>query len=104
MLSPDDLKNGMVFILQLQAADGAAVTWLETLRGDSAARWYDLYRRSDWDSVRAEAGDIFRHRASEAELQAVRKLRRRRVFIHTSAIGADDVAAATSSNGRSDSV
>jgi len=38
MLTPDDLKNGMVFILQLRAADGAPVTWLETLRGDGAAR------------------------------------------------------------------
>ena len=96
MLTPDDLKDGMVFILQLQAADGALVTWLETLRGDSAARWYDLYRRSDWDSVQAEAGDVFDHHATEAELRAVRKLRRRRVFIHTSAIGADDVAATAS--------
>jgi len=94
MLSPDDLKNGIVFILQLQAADGAPVTWLETLRGDSAARWYDLYRRSDWHSVRAEAADVFLHRATDAELQAVRKLRRRRVFIHTSDIRADDVAVA----------
>jgi hypothetical protein len=56
MLTPDDLKNGIVFILQFKAADGALVTWLETLRGDRAARWYDLYRRSDWDSVRANAG------------------------------------------------
>jgi hypothetical protein len=95
MLSPDELKDGMTFILQLDstAAGGEAVQWVETLRGDTARRWYGIYRRSDWDALRAEAADVFHHRVNEVELQSLRKQRRRCVFIHTPAVKADALAA-----------
>ena len=98
MLSRDELMNGMTFILQLQptaagGAAGAPVQWVETLRGDMARRWYDIYRRSDWAALRAEAADVFHRRVSDAELQGLRKQRGRCVFIHTAAVNADDLAA-----------
>ena len=98
MLSPDELKDGMTFILQLNAsaaragAAREAVQWVETLRGDTARRWYDIYRRSDWNALRAEAGDVFHRRVDDAELQHLRKQRRRCVFIHTAAVTADELA------------
>jgi len=96
MLSPDELNDGMTFILQLQpraAPGGEPVQWVETLRGDTARRWYDIYRRSDWIALRAEAADVFHRRVDDAELQSLRKQRRRCVFIHTPAVNADDLAA-----------
>jgi hypothetical protein len=96
MLSPDELKDGMTFILQLQATaavGGEPVQWVETLRGDTARRWYDIYRRSDWIALRAEAADVFHRRVDDAELQGLRRQRRRCVFIHTPAVNADDLAA-----------
>ena len=98
MLSPDELKDGMTFILKLDATATPAgrtretVQWVETLRGDTARRWYDIYRRSDWDALRAEAGDVFHRRVDDAELQHLRKQRRRCVFIHTGAVTADELA------------
>ena len=95
MLSPDELIDGMTFILQLQpraAPGGEPVQWVETLRGDTARRWYDIYRRSDWTALRAEAADVFHRRVNEVELQDLRKLRRRCVFIHTPAVTADDLS------------
>jgi hypothetical protein len=97
MLSPDELKDGMTFILQLDATAIRAgraresVQWVETLRGDAARRWYDIYRTSDWDALRAEAGDVFHCRVDAAELQQLRKQRRRCVFIHTPAVTADEL-------------
>ena len=96
MLSPDELKDGMTFILQLQprsAPGGDPVQWVETLRGDTARRWYDIYRRSDWTALRAEAADTFHRRVNDVELQDLRKQRRRCVFIHTPAVTADELAA-----------
>ncbi len=96
MLSPDELKDGMTFILQLQptaAGGGEPVQWVETLRGDTARRWYDIYRRSDWTALRAEAADVFHRRVNDAELQGLRKQRSRCVFIHTPAVHADELAA-----------
>ena len=95
MLSPDELKDGMTFILQLQAtaAGGEPVQWVETLRGDTARRWYDIYRRSDWTALRAEAADVFHRRVDDVELHDLRKQRRRCVFIHTPAVNANDLAA-----------
>jgi hypothetical protein len=95
MLSPNELKDGMTFILQLgaTATGGAPVQWVETLRGDTARRWYDIYRRSDWPALRAEAADVFHRRVTEAEAHATRAARRRSVFIHTPAVTADVLAA-----------
>ena len=96
MLSPDELNDGMTFILQLQpraAPGGGPVQWVETLRGDTARRWYDIYRRSDWTALRAEAADVFHRRITEAEVTAVRAARPRCVFIHTPAVAADELAA-----------
>ena len=59
MLSPDELKDGMTFILQLKDTSGASVQWVETLRGDTARRWYDIYRRSDWEALQSEARTSF---------------------------------------------
>jgi hypothetical protein len=93
MLSPDELKNGMTFILQLADAGGALVQWVETLRGEVATRWYGIYRESNWIALRAEAADVFHRRVSEAEAIAVRNARHRCIFIHTPAVHADDLAA-----------
>ena len=92
MLTPDELKDGMTFILQLADAGGDRVQWVETLRGETAQRWYEIYRRSDWPALRAEAADIFHRRVTEAEAQAVRSARHRCVFIHTPAVNADELA------------
>ena len=75
MITPDDRKNGMTFILQLEAAGAGLVTWVETLQGESADRWYDIYRRSDWGALRLQAAGVFQNRVSGTELQRVRKAR-----------------------------
>src|SRR5687768_15317071 len=95
MLSPDELKDGMTFILQLDPTEtgGEAVQWVETLRGDTARRWYDIYRRSDRDALRSEAADVFHRRVNEAELRGLRKQRRRCVFIHTPVVKAGELTA-----------
>ena len=66
MLSNDELINGIPFILKLWDAAGVATEWCETLSGDLAWRWYDIYRRSDWDALRREAPGVFRHRRHPA--------------------------------------
>jgi hypothetical protein len=92
MLSPDELTDGMTFILQLADTRGEPVQWVETLRGDCAKRWYQIYRKSDWEALRAEAADVFHRRVTAAEAEAVRTSRHRCVFIHTPVIKADDLA------------
>ena len=81
MLSADELNDGMPFILTMSQTDGTQRQWIETLQGETARRWYDLYRTSDWDAVRAAAPDVFRHDATAEELEALRKSRRRCIFI-----------------------
>ena len=93
MLSNDELKDGMTFILQLADASGERVQWVETLRGDTAKRWYEIYRRSNWTALRAEAADVFHRRVTEGEAESVRTSRNRCVFIHTPAVHADELAA-----------
>jgi hypothetical protein len=123
MLSPDELKDGKTFILQLPATSDAtreghatrggsvgaggpsggrdnsddSVHWIETLRGDVARRWYDIYRRSDWAALRAEAADVFHRRVSEPEAVAARTARCRCVFIHTVDVAANELVAARGS-------
>ena len=62
MLSNDELNNGTSFTLKLWDAAGVATEWCETLSGDVARRWYDIYRRSDWEALRREGPAMFRHR------------------------------------------
>jgi hypothetical protein len=96
MLSPDEVRDGTTFILQVAGPGGdrgdAPVQWVETLRGDTARRWYDIYRHSDWTALRAEAADVFHRRVDEAEVAALRAGPRRCVFIHTPAVAADELA------------
>ena len=97
MLSPDELNDGMTFILQLQpraAPGGEPVQWVETLRGDTARRWYDIYATSDWDALCREAADTFRNGVSEGVAEATRTTRGQRcVFIHTRSVRTGDLAA-----------
>ena len=92
MLSPDELKNGMTFVLRLASSSGADVQWVETLRGETALRWYDIYHQSDWQGLREEAADVFHRRVSEGEALATRNARHRCIFIHTPAVKADELA------------
>ena len=92
MLSHDELKDGMTFILRLANAAGDPVHWVETLRGDTAKRWYEIYRQSDWTALRAEAADVFHRRVTEREAESVRTSRNRCVFIHTPAVHANELA------------
>ena len=108
MLTPDDVKDGMTFVLQLPSAPGGRdggmhgaangsddppVQWVETLRGDLARRWYEIFRQSDWVALRAEAADVFHRRVTETEAYAARTARHRCIFIHTPAVSASDLAA-----------
>jgi hypothetical protein len=72
MLSNDELSNGMTFILKLVDAGGTPAQWVTMLEGGAAARWYDVYRTSDWAELRAHGGDVFRDRVSEEEAERVR--------------------------------
>jgi hypothetical protein len=98
----------MTFILQLPSGGGGdsgggdsgggdsgggdRIQWAETLRGETAKHWYQIYRHSDWAALRAEAADVFHRRVSEAEAASIRSAGRRCVFIHTPAVGADELA------------
>ena len=93
VLSIDELSNGMTFILKLRDAAGAEVQWAETLRGDIAKRWYDIYQRSDWAALRMEATDVFRNCVSEEEAESIRKSGRC-VVIKTQAVQVSDLLAA----------
>jgi hypothetical protein len=76
MLSHDELTDGMPFILQMRDAAGDRVWWLETLQGDVARRWYDIYRSSDWPALRREVGDVFQNRVSQADAERARTTQR----------------------------
>jgi len=67
MLSIDELANGMPFILELKDASGIPIQWLQTLRGAIARRWYEIYQRSDWVTLRLEAARVFLNRVTDAE-------------------------------------
>jgi hypothetical protein len=93
MLSHDELSDGTIFILKLWDAGGDASDWVETLREDAARRWYEIFRRCDWEALRAEAGGVFLHPATQGEVDHVRKTHKRLVFIHTTAVKSDEVGA-----------
>ena len=94
MLSEDELSGGTVFILKLWDAAGASSQWAETLRGEAARRWYDIYRRSDWAALRAEAAGVFRNPVTEAEAESIRRSHNRCVYIHTPLVKTGELAAA----------
>lgn len=98
MLSKDEISDGMTFILKLWGNDGLPNFWIETLRGDTAKRWYDIYRRSDWDTLRTEARDVFHRQVAEVEAETVRTSRRRCVYIQTHAVASNDLAAGRGSS------
>jgi hypothetical protein len=93
MLSNDELINGMPFVLKLWDAAGVATEWRETLKGDVARRWYDIYRRSDWEALRREAPDVFRHRVEATAAGHGRTYGERRVLIHTTAVNSAEMSA-----------
>ena len=92
MLSNDEIKYGMAFILKLSAVDGVPVQWVELLRAESALHWYDIYRRSDWNALRLEASGTFTHAVSEAEAETVRSSRHRCIYIHTDKVKTTELA------------
>ena len=59
MLSPDELVEGIPFILKLPDTNGGAIYWMATLEGNVARHWYKIYRESDWQALRQEAADVF---------------------------------------------
>jgi len=83
MLSKDELDGGMTFILKLWDAVGVATQWVESLEGATARRWYGIYRRSDWEALRAEAAGVFRHPVTEDALREVLKRQKRCIYIQT---------------------
>ena len=90
MLSHDEIHDGMPFILQLPDAAGKQVWWLETLKGEDARRWYETYRRSDWATLRQEAGGTFHNRVTQAEAERARTTRRC-VVIKTGAVNETEI-------------
>ena len=95
MLSRDDISGGVTFILRLWDAVGDPTQWVETLRGDTAVRWHDINRRSDWEALRAEAPGVFHNRATEEEVKFLLKSQSRCVYIHTLLVETDEVAGGT---------
>jgi hypothetical protein len=76
MLSIDELANGETFILKLKDANGTPIQWMQTLRGDIAQRWYEIYEKSDWVALRLEAASVFLNRITDAEAELSCKSRR----------------------------
>jgi hypothetical protein len=93
MLSCDELSDGSIFILKLWDAGGASSHWVETLRDDLARRWYDIYRRCDWEALRTEAPAVFLNPTTEGEVARIQKTHKRLVFIHTLDVKSDEVGA-----------
>jgi len=93
VLTKDELSDGTTFILKLCDANEKPFYWLETLRGDTARHWYDIYNYSNWEALRLEAADTFHRAVSEDEAQATRRSHMRCIFVHTRLIKADELAA-----------
>jgi hypothetical protein len=97
MLSKDEISDGMTFLLKLRDADGLGRFWVETLRGDTAKRWYDIYRNSNWEVLRTEARDVFHRSITEVEAEAILTSRHRRIYIHTDSVTSNELAVGTGS-------
>jgi hypothetical protein len=91
MISDDELRDGMPFVLQLRNSAGIASQWMETLRGDAARRWYNIYRSSDWEALRNEAAGVFRHSVTEAQMHDFLKGETRCILIDASSVKAEDL-------------
>ena len=76
MLSIDELRDGIPFILKLGDPDGTPRNWIESLSGTTAEHWYNIYRNSDWRSLREEHAEVFRHAATQDEAERLRRSRR----------------------------
>ena len=92
MLSRDEISDGITFILKLWDSDGVASVWVETLRGQTAKHWFEIYRTSNWNVLRNEASDVFHRAVTDAEAEAVRTSRNRCVYIQTQAVLSNDLA------------
>ena len=92
MLSKDEISRGRTFILKLWDARGTPMQWIETLSGDLARRWYDIYRYSDWNARRVEARAVFSHPVTESHAEDVRSSRQRCIYIHAAAVAANELA------------
>jgi hypothetical protein len=91
MISDDELQKGMPFILQLRNSSGIKSQWMETLRGDVARHWYDIYQSSDWETLRLEATSVFRHSLTDAQLQTFIKTEVRCILIDTKLVRIEDL-------------
>jgi hypothetical protein len=91
MLSPDELATGITFILKLKDATGIPVQWVQSLRGAVAKHWYDIYTRSDWISLRAEAAAVFLNSATESDAEHIRR-NNRCVVIKTDQVKSEELA------------
>jgi hypothetical protein len=92
MLSNDELAEGIYFVLKLPDGTGAPVYWLQKLRGDAAGHWFEIYQRSDWEALAAEAVGVFGAPSStEVVERTVRSLRC--VVIQPHNLKAGDLAA-----------
>ena len=98
-LTDEEVRRGKTFVLKLWDAVGVPTQWIETLRGEAARRWYDIYRRSDWDAVRAEAAAVFRQRVSGGAAHAA-LASGRCIFIHTLLVETGELSAVAAATPR----
>jgi hypothetical protein len=89
----DELKDGRMFILKIRDAARAEFFWVEKLRGETAARWYDIYRNSDWPARRRSAMDAFHNRVDERVADKAQRANRC-VVIHTPSMTVDQLSPA----------
>jgi hypothetical protein len=84
MLSNDELTNGITFVLQLDDVRRDPVYLMRDLRGDVARRWYGIYRKSDWETLRREATETFGEPVSDVSAKMAIGARRC-IVIHAEA-------------------
>jgi hypothetical protein len=91
MISVDELHDGLPFILQLRNAAGVASQWMETLRGDVARHWCDIYETSNWQALRSEAAAVFCHSVTEAQLNDFLHSEPRCIMIDPAAVKVEEL-------------
>lgn len=91
MLSDDELRDGMPFILQLRNSIGIAFQWMETLRGDMARHWYEIYQSSDWQALRIEASGVFRNAVTEIQMRDFINTETRYISIQTPLVTVEEL-------------